>query len=171
MFRNCQKECIRHNYCFNCDLLSYNIECLLLVSIEYYINLQALWQLLWVIPSSSTQKVSPNTSGLKKLSVENVKTRARAGLSELLTQVSNLVLIPCYYFFYWFLWILVLGRLCFFFVVRTLYHSYLLSVEKIPMILYAYWITGVSLGSAHVVGCRLTGKTSWTRCCALNFCL
>ncbi|XP_066362074.1 E3 ubiquitin-protein ligase UPL6-like [Miscanthus floridulus] len=50
---------------------------------------QALWQLLWVIPSSSTQKVSPDTSGLKKLSVENVKTRARAGLSELLTQLQD----------------------------------------------------------------------------------
>jgi hypothetical protein len=72
------------------------------VSIEYYIKLQALWQLLWVIPSSSTQKVSPNPSGLKKLSVENVKTRARVGLSELLTQVDNLVLISCYYFFVFF---------------------------------------------------------------------
>uniref|UniRef100_A0A804PZT9 HECT-type E3 ubiquitin transferase n=1 Tax=Zea mays TaxID=4577 RepID=A0A804PZT9_MAIZE len=50
---------------------------------------QALWQLLWVIPSSSTQKVSPNPSGLKKLSVENVKTRARVGLSELLTQLQD----------------------------------------------------------------------------------
>jgi hypothetical protein len=76
------------------------IEYSLLVSIEYYINLQALWQLLWVIPSSSPQKVSPNPSGLKKLSVENVKTRARVGLSELLTQVDNLVLISCCYFFY-----------------------------------------------------------------------
>ncbi|PWZ04753.1 E3 ubiquitin-protein ligase UPL6 [Zea mays] len=47
---------------------------------------QALWQLLWIIPSSSTQKVSSNPSGLKKLSVENVKIRARVGLSELLTQ-------------------------------------------------------------------------------------
>jgi hypothetical protein len=51
-------------------------------------NLQALWQLLWVIPPSSTQKVLPNPSGLLKLSVENVKTKARVGLSELLAQVS-----------------------------------------------------------------------------------
>jgi ubiquitin-protein ligase E3 C len=50
---------------------------------------QALWQLLWVIPSSSTLKVAPNPSGLKKLSVENVKTRARVGLSELLTQLQD----------------------------------------------------------------------------------
>ncbi|CAN6336375.1 unnamed protein product [Urochloa humidicola] len=50
---------------------------------------QALWQLLWVIPSSSTLKVSTNPSGLKKLSVENVKTRARVGLSELLTQLQD----------------------------------------------------------------------------------
>ena len=58
------------------------------------LSLQALWQLLWVIPSSSTLKVAPNPSGLKKLSVENVKTRARVGLSELLTQVGTLVWIP-----------------------------------------------------------------------------
>ncbi|ONM62673.1 E3 ubiquitin-protein ligase UPL6 [Zea mays] len=50
---------------------------------------QALWQLLWIIPSSSTQKVSSNPSGLKKLSVENVKIRARVGLSELLTQLQD----------------------------------------------------------------------------------
>ncbi|XP_062230824.1 E3 ubiquitin-protein ligase UPL6-like isoform X2 [Phragmites australis] len=50
---------------------------------------QALWQLLWVIPPTSTQKVLPNPSGLKKLSVENVKTRARVGLSELLTQLQD----------------------------------------------------------------------------------
>jgi ubiquitin-protein ligase E3 C len=54
-------------------------------------NLQALWQLLWVIPSSSALKVSPSPSGLKKLSVENVKTRARDVLSELLTHVGTLV--------------------------------------------------------------------------------
>ncbi|AQK84320.1 E3 ubiquitin-protein ligase UPL6 [Zea mays] len=63
-----------------------DLKSLVLILKQYYINLQALWQLLWVIPSSSTQKVSPNPSGLKKLSVENVKTRARVGLSELLTQ-------------------------------------------------------------------------------------
>ncbi|GJN35965.1 hypothetical protein PR202_gb24786 [Eleusine coracana subsp. coracana] len=50
---------------------------------------QALWQLLWVIPPSSTQKALPNASGLKKLSVENVKTKARVGLSELLTQLQD----------------------------------------------------------------------------------
>ncbi|WVZ96612.1 hypothetical protein U9M48_042228 [Paspalum notatum var. saurae] len=50
---------------------------------------QALWQLLWVIPPSSTQKVPPTPSGLKKLSVEIVKTRARVGLSELLTQLQD----------------------------------------------------------------------------------
>ncbi|KAL6897777.1 hypothetical protein ACP4OV_006736 [Aristida adscensionis] len=50
---------------------------------------QALWQLLWVIPTSSTQKALPNPSGLKKLSVDNVKTRARVGLSELLTQLQD----------------------------------------------------------------------------------
>ncbi|XP_062179642.1 E3 ubiquitin-protein ligase UPL6-like [Phragmites australis] len=50
---------------------------------------QALWQLLWVIAPSSTQKALPNPSGLKKLSVENVKTRARVGLSELLTQLQD----------------------------------------------------------------------------------
>jgi ubiquitin-protein ligase E3 C len=50
---------------------------------------QALWQLLWVIPPSSTQKVLPNPSGLKKLSVENVKTKARVGLSELLAQLQD----------------------------------------------------------------------------------
>lgn len=50
---------------------------------------QALWQLLWVIPSSSTQKVPPNPSSLKKLSVEMVKNRARVGLSELLTQLQD----------------------------------------------------------------------------------
>jgi hypothetical protein len=60
----------------------------LFMSAEYNFNLQALWQLLWVIPPSSTQKALPNHSDLKKLSVENVKTKARVGLSELLAQVS-----------------------------------------------------------------------------------
>ncbi|KAL6608257.1 hypothetical protein ACP70R_041320 [Stipagrostis hirtigluma subsp. patula] len=50
---------------------------------------QALWQLLWVIPPTSTQKVLPNPSGFKKLSFENVKSRARVGLSELLTQLQD----------------------------------------------------------------------------------
>ncbi|CAM0957626.1 unnamed protein product [Alopecurus aequalis] len=53
---------------------------------------QALWQLLWIIPphSSPTQKSLPNPLGLKKMSIDNLKSRARTGLSELLMQLQDL---------------------------------------------------------------------------------
>lgn len=53
---------------------------------------QDLWQLLWIIPShtSSTQKSVPNPLGLKKMSIDNLKSRARTGLSELLIQLQDL---------------------------------------------------------------------------------
>ncbi|KAL5231664.1 hypothetical protein ABZP36_030440 [Zizania latifolia] len=56
-----------------------------------FILKKALWELLWVIPShmSPTQKVLPNPSGLKKLSTQNVKSRARIGLCELLRQLQD----------------------------------------------------------------------------------
>lgn len=54
--------------------------------------LQALWQLLWIIPShtSPSQKALPNPLGLKKMSIDSLKSQARIGLSELLTQVDIL---------------------------------------------------------------------------------
>ncbi|KAG8084775.1 hypothetical protein GUJ93_ZPchr0010g7597 [Zizania palustris] len=56
-----------------------------------FILKKALWELLWVIPShvSPTQKVLPNPSGHKKLSIQNVKSRARIGLCELLRQLQD----------------------------------------------------------------------------------
>ncbi|KAF0927506.1 hypothetical protein E2562_034000 [Oryza meyeriana var. granulata] len=52
---------------------------------------KALWELLWVIPAhgSPAKKVLSNPSGLKKLSIENVKIGARIGLSELLAQLQD----------------------------------------------------------------------------------
>uniref|UniRef100_A0A0D9WD29 HECT-type E3 ubiquitin transferase n=1 Tax=Leersia perrieri TaxID=77586 RepID=A0A0D9WD29_9ORYZ len=56
-----------------------------------FILKKALWELLWVIPAHAppAKKVVPNPSGLKKLSIENVKIRARIGLSELLAQLQD----------------------------------------------------------------------------------
>ncbi|XP_048570079.1 E3 ubiquitin-protein ligase UPL6 [Triticum urartu] len=52
---------------------------------------QALWQLLWIIPShtSPSQKALPNPLGLKKMSIDSLKSQARIGLSELLTQLQD----------------------------------------------------------------------------------
>ncbi|XP_073008655.1 E3 ubiquitin-protein ligase UPL6 isoform X1 [Typha latifolia] len=52
---------------------------------------QALWQLLWTIPAHlpATQKVLTNASGLTKLSVENIKSRARQLISDLLTKLQD----------------------------------------------------------------------------------
>nr|CAD1829721.1 unnamed protein product [Ananas comosus var. bracteatus] len=52
---------------------------------------QALWQLLWTIPAHnpSTQKASTIPSRIKKLSVENIKSRARIVMSELLAQLQD----------------------------------------------------------------------------------
>jgi ubiquitin-protein ligase E3 C len=82
--------------------------CLIVHWYEFNFNLQALWQLLWIIPShtSSTQKSLPNPLGLKKMSIDNLKSRARTGLSELLIQVNILPLIyhviVCYVQWFWF---------------------------------------------------------------------
>ncbi|KAF3334530.1 E3 ubiquitin-protein ligase UPL6-like isoform X1 [Carex littledalei] len=49
---------------------------------------QALWNLLWVIPSSHSKP--PETSlGFKKLSVEKIKTRANIAIAELLAKLED----------------------------------------------------------------------------------
>ncbi|KAJ4796995.1 ubiquitin protein ligase 6 [Rhynchospora pubera] len=49
---------------------------------------QALWNLLWVIPSSHSK--APETSlGFKKLSVEKIKTRAKIAIAELLAKLED----------------------------------------------------------------------------------
>ncbi|PKA63004.1 E3 ubiquitin-protein ligase UPL6 [Apostasia shenzhenica] len=52
---------------------------------------QALWQLLWVIPSSSTssQKAANDLFVDKRLSVETIRHRARVVISELLNQLQD----------------------------------------------------------------------------------
>ncbi|KAI0504427.1 hypothetical protein KFK09_015379 [Dendrobium nobile] len=51
---------------------------------------QALWQLLWVVPATmSPQKLGTDFFANKKLSVETIRTRARAMISELLNQLQD----------------------------------------------------------------------------------
>ncbi|KAJ3669606.1 hypothetical protein LUZ60_011556 [Juncus effusus] len=52
---------------------------------------QALWNLLWTMPTShnNNNKVADNSSGFKKLSIENFKSRGKIVISDLLAKLQD----------------------------------------------------------------------------------